>query len=270
MSLILYRTHKFDPETRAFCEQLSAESGREVVCLVDETRCEVDVSPFRKLSITPAALRSHKLLVRPDAAWRCGDYGLYLARLAYPAVEHFWLVEYDVRIRTAEPLAQFFDHFSGVGADLIAPFLNERDLTWWWYVAMQRRSEAVYGCLFPLLRVSAGLLDAAFEARRRQTRSPIYRLFWPNDESFLATTAVRQGFSVEDLNERGAFYTDASFSFERPWSGADLARAGADGLIYHPVLYGDDYTRKQHALAKATSLLERCQRKTRAMLSTFT
>jgi hypothetical protein len=267
MSLILYRTHKFDPEVRAFCEHLSAQSGREVVCLVDETRRVVDVSPFRKVSITPAALRAHKLLVQSDSAWRCGDYGLYLARSAYPDVERFWLVEYDVRIKVNESLAEFFDRFSPSGADLIAPFLKARDNTWWWHASMQAGTEAVCGCLFPLLRVSSALLDVALEARRRQARSLIYRLFWPNDESFLATIAVRRGFAAEDLNQSGACYTDTTFSFEQPWSGPELAEIDADGMIYHPVLYGDDLSRKLNTLSKAVTLKERIQRKARTMLS---
>jgi hypothetical protein len=269
MTLILYRTHKFDPEVRAFCEQLSAQSGREVVCLVDETRRVVDVSPFRKISITPTSLRAHKLLVQSDSAWRCGDYGLYLARSAYPDVERFWLVEYDVRIKAHGSLAEFFDHFDPSGADLIAPFLKERDTTWWWHTSMQARTEAVCGCLFPLLRVSSALLDVALDTRRRQARSLIYRLFWPNDESFLATTAVRRGFAVEDLNQSGTCYNDTTFSFEQPWSGMELAESDADGLIYHPVLYGDDLARKLNTLSKATTLKERIQRKARKMLSAF-
>ena len=269
MIMILFRIHKFDAEARIFCEQLHAQSGLKVVCLVDETRAPIDVSPFAKISISQETLRRHGLLVTSDAPWRCGDYGLYLAAHKHPAVNHFWLVEYDVRVRTAQPLADVFSAFDGSRADLIAPLLTQRDAGWWWTPAMQIGEQPVWGCLFPLLRASSSLLRTAWEVRKRQARSPIYRLFWPNDESFLATTAVRNGYSVEDLNNARTWYTDASFSFERPWSGVELAQSEADGLIYHPVLYGEELANKMNRLAKPSSRLELAMRRVRKALRRF-
>ena len=264
--MILFRTHRFDPEVRASCNLLAATSGMRLACLVDETHGAVDVTPFPKISINRAVLRRLGLLATSDAPWRCGDYGLYLALHEHPEVERFWLVEYDVRLRTTDPLSDFFSSFDSSPADLIAPILSARDAGWWWTPAMQVREEPVWGCLFPLLRASASLINAAWLARKRQARSPIYRLFWPNDESFLATTAARNGFAMEDLNERRTWYTDASFSFEKPWSGSDLTRTDPDGLIYHPVLYGDDFVRKLNKLAKPSTTSELARRKARKVL----
>ena len=267
MSIILYRTHKFDGEARAFCERLEREAGRKVVCLVDETRKPADVSPFAKVSVTRQALKDHGLRATADAAWRCGDYGLYLAMSRYPDVEQFWLVEYDVRIRVRGSLSDFFASFDESRADLIAPLVSERDASWWWYPTMQAGSQPVWGCLFPLLRVSSALLRDALQARKDQAKSPVYRLFWPNDESFLATIAARRAFIVQDLNDVRPCYTAESFSFERPWSGVELEHADLDDLVYHPVLYGEDLERKLAKLAKPSSLQEKVQRKMRAALS---
>lgn len=266
MSMILFRTHKFGAEARAFYEQLRAESGLEVVCLVDETRSPVDVSPFPKVSLTRDAFRSHGLLVTSDAAWRCGDYGLYLAMHERPNIEFFWLIEYDVRIKIDGPLSKFFLAFDASRADLIAPMLTERDPSWWWTPAMQVRNEPVWGCLFPVLRVSSSLLRVAYSARQRQARSPIYRLFWPNDESFLATTAARNSFKMEDLNEFKHWYSSQTFSFEQPWSGESLSRARPDDLIYHPVLYDEELVKKLGKVAKPSTFSEVMRRRLRKLL----
>jgi hypothetical protein len=228
--LLLFRTHQFSAPTRAFCERLIAESGLAVTALVDESRGAVDLGELPKIGVSSRALSALGLHLPKGFQWRCGDYGLYLAAQAFPEVEHFWLVEYDVRIHSGEGLGAFFSAFQDDDSDLIAPMFGERGADWWWSPAMASGARPVYGCLFPILRVSARLVGAGLEGRRRIGRSPVYRLFWPNDESFLATEAMRQGFRCRDFNADGRLYYSAeTFSFEGARSGAALE--GTDSCI---------------------------------------
>lgn len=267
-AVLLFRTHQFDAPTREFCEQLQRESGLELVCVVDESRGVLDVGGLPKISVSKPALQALGLHCPHGFQWRCGDYGLYLAAQAYPEVRHFWIVEYDVRIRRPGPLSDFFSGFADDVSDLIAPYFGERRLDWWWYPTMTSGAKPVFGCLFPMLRVSAQLARAGLEGRRRIGKSPIYRLFWPNDESFLATEAMRRGLLCRDLSGPGGeLYSQTSFTFDAPQSGEALEKAELDGLIHHPVLYGAQYERKRTRIEKPTRLRERAQRKLRLALA---
>jgi hypothetical protein len=266
--MLLFRTHQFDLNTRAYCLELSREAGLEVVCLADESHGPLDVGDLPKISVSESALAALGLHRPKEVQWRCGDYGLYLAAQAYPEVEYFWLLEYDVRIRSLDRLANFFSGFANDETDLIAPLLGVRGADWWWRPAMASRGRPVYGCLFPLVRASARLAEAGLAERLRIGHSPIYRLFWPNDESFLATHAMRSGLSCRDLNAGGRdLYTAQTFSFHAPISGEVLEAMPPDGMIHHPVLYGQDYDRKRSAIGKTTALRHRLQRRLRSALA---
>jgi hypothetical protein len=268
--VILLRTHKLSGEIKRFGERLAAESGIRLVYLMDENQQSFDVSPFEKTKFTSGLIRELGLHTPHGYAWRCGDYGLYLAAKQFPDVRYFWLIEYDVRIHTKESMRGFFDRYAALNADLIAPKLERKGQDWWWFPTMRSGNKPVYGCLFSCIRVSAPLIAAALEERKRISRSPIYKLFWPNDESLIATVAARRGFKSIDLNDSGVLtYTDQSFSFESPISGDVLEAEAADGLIYHPVLYGAEYEAKSRRLARPTTLKERSQRKLRNLLSSF-
>lgn len=238
--------------------------------MVDESRGVLDVGGLPKINVSRPTLQSLGLHCPHGFQWRCGDYGLYLAAQAYPHIRHFWMVEYDVRIRRQGSLSDFFSLFADDDADLIAPYFGERRLDWWWYPTMTSGSKPVFGCLFPILRVSAELVRAGLEGRRRIGKSPVYRLFWPNDESFLATQAMRQGLICKDMSRPGsALYTETSFTFDAPQSGEALEQAELDGLIHHPVLYGAQYERKSRRIQKPTSLGARIQRKLRLSLASL-
>ena len=242
----------------------------EVICLVDESRIKLDTEDFPKISITSAAMKKLGLHRPKGFQWRCGDYGLYLANIKYPNAEHFWLVEYDVRLHSDNSMGEFLAHFNNQTADLIAPMLGQRQNDWWWYAAMTSRESPVYGCLFPFLRVSRQLIVKGLEERKRLGRSPIYRMFWPNDESFLVTTAIRHGLECRDINSFDkVLYTDHSFSFENPHSGEQLARSANDDLLYHPVLFGPAYQQKRNRIAKVTTLYDKVRRKTRLIMKSY-
>ncbi len=267
--MILFRTHQFDRQARLFCEKLQQESGLQVVCLADESRKVLNTEPFEKISITQNAAKQLGLYCPKNFTWSCGDYGLYMAHHQYAQVKFFWLIEYDVRFQGENLIRSVIEAFDS-SLDLVAPLLRQRQNDWWWYAAMASNKKPVYGCLFPLIRISAALIAFGLNERRRLGKSLLYRLFWPNDESFLATTAIRNRFKSVDLNSADAtFYTHKSFLFDGSHSGEDCELSPYDELIYHPVLYGADYKQKQERLSKPTSFYDRAKRKIRLMLAAF-
>jgi hypothetical protein len=262
LGVILLRMAQFASATCSFAERLAQESGYRVACLVDERAGLVEVAPFPKVSLTVEACCALDLYCPPDMGWRCGDYGLYLARAQFPDAPHFWLIDYDVRI-SGPDLGAFFKFFETNGpADLIAPQYGPAGAEWYWRHTIRARNVTVYRCLFPLVRVTASAVDRLLARRRRMSRSWIRRISWPNDESTVATTLSNDGSICRDLNGFGrTVYTDETFSFFTPFDGDALDMSGSDAIAYHPVLFAEDYRRKLAKLQVQETRLERFRRR---------
>ncbi len=260
-TVVLLRTHRFGAREAAFAGRLQRESGHAVYILADETRQPLDTSGFAKISISSCVAGGLGLPCPKDFGWRCGDYGFYAARAALPDASHFWLVEPDVYFSMAN-LAEAFEPFSACEADFIAPHLMRAEKAHFWYPTMRWRTADVYRCGFAFCRISAEAVDACLVERRRQATMLPARIMWPNDETFVATVLHRGGFSVADLNAAGRIAcTEHSFGFADPHRGEQLATTAFDGLIYHPVLFGEDYTRKTARIERGLSIEERVRLK---------
>lgn len=266
--VILFRMTRFTPATRVFAERLERESGHRVVCLVDERGGPIDVSPFPKVSLTDASCEALGIYCPPDMAWRCGDYGFYLARVQYPQASHFWLIEYDVRVSGTD-LSTFFGFFEPFGeTDLIAAQYRPADRDWYWRHALPARKVVIHRCLFPLVRLTASAVDRLLARRRQMSRKLTARISWPNDESLVATTLSNDGSLCRDLNGFGrTFYTDETFSYFTPFNGDVLKLDGDDGIVYHPVLFDQDYTRKLTRLGRRETRSERFRRRCAKVLN---
>src|ERR1700734_2853839 len=130
--MILVRTTTLDPETLSFGETLGEASGRPVAFRVDERRGPVaSARAAPKLSLTDPACKRLGLFCPPDFAWRCGDYGLYLARAAHPNVAYFWMIENDVRVVGGQ-LERFFAFFDALDTDLLAGQLQPATQDRYW------------------------------------------------------------------------------------------------------------------------------------------
>ena len=253
--MILLRLARFSEETIAFAQRLRRESGMRVACIVDERNGPVDVGDFDKVSLTRAACRAIGLHCPRDVGWRCGDYGFYLARLRYPDVRFFWLMEYDVRLRCLD-LGEFFSRYApdrgpaSVDHDLIAGYYRQAAGDWYWTHTMIARDRPVWRCLFPVVRLSARAIDTLHAERRAYARRPVRLANWPNDESFVATVLTRNGSRCADLNDFGAtVYDRSTYSFDEPIDGSALDDRATPVRLYHPVLFGADLARKIKRMA---------------------
>ncbi|WP_273688782.1 hypothetical protein [Ketogulonicigenium vulgare] len=240
--VILVRTHYADADVLNFFDHMAHTSGRDIVFVCDESNGVVNVGQGRaKVSITADYMSSLGLYAPKNWGWLCGDYFLYAGQKALPHYDRYWLVESDVRFNM-ERCSDFFDHFSARASDLVVAHSFKSTPKWYWHRPMSYFIPDVYACLFPLLGVSNAGIQAAFNARvlMSQTFRDIVpedqARRWPNDESFLISTLLAQGFSHEKINSADQkFYSAETFSVGTPKSLSALEGQGYDGLIYHPV-----------------------------------
>jgi hypothetical protein len=244
-TLILLRATTLDRTNLEFANSLAAMSGAPVAFLLDG-RHEIALPTQRPIiSLTKAACEDLGLYCPADFAWRCGDYGLYLARRQFPDVRQFWIVEHDVRIFGRDP-GNFFDTFRYLAdLDFVGAYLTTAPKDWFWTAHASGIGITSYRCFFPVVRISARAVDALLAKRREHSRVASRRKMWPNDEGFVATTLSNRGFVCRDLNDFDRpFYDEQSFSFYEPIDGASVQSGEGDTRLMHPVLFGESYAAK--------------------------
>ena len=209
----------------------------------------------RTLRLTQAVAEEMGLYCPPDFAWRCGDYGMYLALRHFPEVKFFWQIEYDVRIQG--DASQFFSFFQSATADMLAAHYRPSDRSYRWFSFSAGRNVTPYRCLFPVIRLSSRALSFLHSKRVQHGRRRQRRATWPNDEGFVATTLSNSDYTCRDFNDFGqTFYDESTFSYFTPIPGEDFSPSHLHPTLYHPVLYGEDYRRKIIALKARPSPLK--------------
>jgi hypothetical protein len=258
-AMILLRTHIVDARLAAFAEELERLSWLPVVYLVDERNGVADVGGRDKIGLTLAACEAMGLYCPDDFAWRCGDYGFYLARRSFPRARHIWLIENDVRIAGTDPAA-FFAKFAGRGGDLIAGYIGDSEPDWPWRATTESCDAIPKKCFFPVVRLSAEAIDTLLAKRRAHARSWCRRILWPNDEAFVATTLIAAGADTLDLNAgEPSVYRREQFSFDTIRDGDLPLDSDARVALFHPVLSGDALRRKYARLAQRLRAQQRCR-----------
>lgn len=249
---ILVRATTLDERTLHFGDALEAASDWPVSFVIDERRGPAAHHGRPVVGIDDARCEALGLYCPRDYAWRCGDYGYYLARHAHPDARFFWMIEYDVRFAGGDPHAffAFFREHSEV--DFLTTCFGPAGWDWHWAITARASDVRPMRCLFPVTRLSATAVDALLAKRVVHSRKPLRRSLWPNDEAMVATTLAHGGFACRDLNDFGTvWYDPATFSFTVPIDG-DAFAPEAHGLrLHHPVLYGEQYARKVARLGEA-------------------
>ncbi|WP_353467425.1 hypothetical protein [Sphingomonas faeni] len=251
---------------RGFADELAAASGLTVAYLIDERGGTVETDR-PKIRLTQELCESIGLFCPGDFAWRCGDYGFYLARRQFPEASFYWQIEFDVRFR-GPGLAAFFAACARDQADLLAADFGIAKRDWWWRMFAQARDVVPYRAFFPVTRLSAHAVDNLLAKRVAHSRQWLRRNHWPNDEAFVATTLAADGrLDVRDLKEVWPnLYDAATFTFTQPIKGEDLEIMPINErlIMYHPVLFGQDFADKLARLkiqVAVESILLRVRRK---------
>ena len=245
--MILLRCAQIDEPLLRFAESLARIEIGEVVFAVDESRGISDARGFRKVSITPSALQSLELYVPHDAAWRCGDYALYLAMQELNPQEEVWLIESDVRISEMEHFFNTVVERAG-SIDFLTAHLRPAEQGWYWRQYALSRDTPPYRCFFPVTRYTPTAVTYLQRVRRAQTRSISRRAVWPNDEAFVATTLMASRLACADFNDvvSGA-WTPESFQFAQPVRGETFVPPRRPHL-WHPILFDAAYDAKVERL----------------------
>ena len=243
--MIIIRTHLFGERERALMRRLEGVRSHSIAIAVDESKGSIDVSPFQKISITKESCSQLGLYCPPDFTWRNGDYVFYLARKQYPAERYFWMLEPDVEHSFLSDSA-LFEHFDKqTDVDLLISYFSASTTGWWWHQTARARSTGVKRALFCIVRLSSKAIDLCLRERQNGRFSLRERLFWPNDEVFVATETVYAGLAAADLNDFDPpVYTSNTLSFNNPIDGTDDTFRLLPNMIYHPVLYGDAYRKR--------------------------
>jgi hypothetical protein len=248
---MLVRTREASPAALAFADQLKSISGYPTALVLDTGNGAVAPASHTAVEVSRQRCEELNLYCPHDFAWRCGDYGLYLARRRFPEVEHFWMIESDVRFcgPGASELFRFFDDKNDI--DFLAADLRPSDASWYWNGMALACNTRPFRCLFPVTRLSSGAIDAAFKRRVTHSKQIRRRVVWPNDEALVATTLMNENFRCYDFNDFGtAFYSPETFYHGRPIDGDHFAPALESAQMIHPILFGEEYLVKVALLEK--------------------
>jgi hypothetical protein len=246
---LLIRTKEISRAVMELADELQTISGHPATLIVDASGGDVRVKSRAAIGLSVATCSALGLHCPSDFAWRCGDYGYYLARRQLPDARLFWMIEADVRFYGRDP-AHFFRFFaSRPEVDFLAGRLRPADPSWYWRNTARARDVSPYRCLFPVTRLSARATDASFARRIAHGKRASRRILWPNDEALVATTLVNSGFVSRDFNDFGSvFYCDETFNYGAPLNGDCLELSPPTVQMAHPVLFGGEYQAKMQAL----------------------
>ena len=239
---LLIRTTAITPAVLEFADTLERASNYPVALIFDERAKSIDPGSRTALRLSTASCVALGLYCPQDFAWKCGDYGYYLARERFPETQHFWMVEADVRFygNTIAEFFRFFDDHRDV--DFLAAHIRPAGHSWFWSRTARARDAIPYRCLFPVTRLSRSAIVAVLECRLSQGRYHRRRLLWPNDEAMVATTLLKGGFTCRDFNDFGrAFYSEKTFYYGEPIDGNNFQTSHRDVHMVHPILFGDAY-----------------------------
>ncbi|MET0372420.1 MAG: hypothetical protein ABW039_13720 [Sphingobium sp.] len=248
-TLFLVRTHYVDEGLLSFLRAMRA-GGYDVAILLDATSDADAPDDIPVIPLARPAIEALGLFLPDDFAWRCGDYGLYLALQAYPGKSHFWMIEPDVLVHSRDP-AGFFDRFLALDAALLCGCLREASPKWYWSASMAPTGLTTWRLLYSLVRISADglrLMQAKRTEMSRGWAGPSARedRRWPNDEALTGTVLHHAGTRCIDFNAIGPrpFYAKRSFTFDKPLSRSRIESMAPDDRLYHPVLGGERFAAK--------------------------
>lgn len=218
-TVIGIRTHTWTlEEEKMYQKLLLAFPADKIFVIMNETGGVVPTPDYvNKISWNDEFIRQHQLLhynhFNAGIGWLCGDYFYYAFREQVKA-DFYWLTDPDVGL-TFDDVRTFFAQTENDHADaLLSAFrvLSKED---YWYKSAELVGLVngnAYGCVFSFNRLSAAAIDRC--RQERQKFSAFYQekgalvfdnnpigVHFPNDESLVVPTLMREGFSVKGLDE---------------------------------------------------------------------
>ncbi|MEZ5797108.1 MAG: FkbM family methyltransferase [Paracoccaceae bacterium] len=234
--VFLLRARSFDPMVRRLAEALRDAGAPRVVAVLDERLGASDARPFEKIALTDALLSEMGLSGLPaNWGWFCGDVCLYAARRLLPGHSRYVLVESDV-VMTGDAAAQCVSRLCAEPADLVAPRLGRTAKAKRYSLGLRALGLSPdWGCLFPLVSVSAAGLAAMEDLRRRGLSQGLAAQM--NDEAVLAGAAQDPALTHRPAEAvLGDLLAPDCFDTNPPHLAEALTRAERRDRIFHPVV----------------------------------
>lgn len=227
------RTHRWTELEETLYHKLhDAFSPEQIFVIVDETQGPVEVpNHVQKIGWDKEFIATQGLLdydyFQRGIGWLCGDYFYYAFQQAVLA-DYYWLIEPDVSLTFDSWHEEFFNPCHAIEAGALLGHFRAVPENDDWYQAARLMAEEVYTCSFPLNRLSYQAIHRCFLERQRLSalfedhQSYSYQnnslgLPFPNDETLVATTLVRDGVVVKDFQDllpNSFNFFDASHVFE--------------------------------------------------------
>lgn len=196
--LAAIRCYEFGAPERRMLDALRKVFGDDVALALDARRDPEIPAELRCARLTGAALQDWGMAAPADWGWLCGDFFHYALRDAFPGYDAYWLIEPDVVFHRIRP-ADFFAAAGRIEADFLVPNYSERPKSWPHYPGSFWHFDRVWGCLFPLTRLSGRAIDvlkagriaygAAWKARA-EAAAPEAEPPYANDEAFVASSIL--------------------------------------------------------------------------------
>lgn len=237
------RSNKFGaPEERLYY-QISSEMGidkDDIYFVLDKATFSGEI-PYSYNIVWMDTNESplNSLYVPAKVGWLCGDYFYYSLKHSVIA-DYYWLIETDVLF--GKDCKDFFYDCCMDESDFLAVNQNKKDDSWYWYESAKIISDDIYGCAFPVTRMSNQAIDACFNERKAMANhfKDHRGLRYPNDESLVATCVSKKLLSSNDIKN----------IFKISYSGFSTviplhidAIKNSNGL-FHPALEWDEYIEK--------------------------
>jgi hypothetical protein len=244
-NLFILRCHRFGEAENDLLNFVAPYFGKEnMVVVADERKEGVHADNWTKYSLNDGQIHELKLLNPRNCGWLCGDYFLYIAHNARPEYDYYWMFEPDVYLSFGAA-EDFFSRLESVSCDLVTPHFGKKE-RWFWTQRAKIIAEDVYGCRFSVIRLSKKAIGHLQKERAELTRKfenqGINSSEWPNDESFVCTTLMRDGFLCKSLNSINAF-SGPDFGITPILTDVVINKAPLNRAL-HPVLRGAAYQRK--------------------------
>ena len=237
----LLRCKSFGPSEKALLDELREAAQFAFFAVVDGRFLTSGGSSVLVSDANAAAELG--IYAPPDITWRCGDYCLYVASRKFPDAPEIWMIEPDVRI--SGPVEKFFRFFEPVRTDLLVADLRPATSTWYWTDCARGAGIKPWRCFFPVSRFSKKAIISMYETRRRHSQILLRRKLWGNDESFVATHLVNNGFYCRDFNSFGEiFYDNLEYNYNTVALESEVL-ATKTVRLHHPVLSEEARIRKQ-------------------------
>lgn len=236
------RCHQYGaPEIKIYKTLLSmGVNESDIFFVVDETNNIVDFPyDMNKISMSSCHAYMEGLHFPENVGWLCGDY-FYYALIGNVKADYYWLLEPDIDFGVK--CNDFFNVANLNEEDFLALRLSSRRDSWYWYKSMSFYSDSVYGCCFPITRVSYDAVSFLYSQRISVSKKYLNKeiSIFPNDEAFAATAIVNQSKSYADISKvYPANYSEFSTTVPRL-----QGTLQGDDKIFHPVLEWEDFKRK--------------------------